>query len=307
MGGLAKLLPFTFVVMFIAALSNIAFPFLSGFYSKEIIILSGMGHYSFHGSFAYWLTTFAAFFTSIYTTRLLYLTFFSIPNGPRNNYENTHEAPFFMAIPLGILAVLSVVFGYLSKDLFIGLGSDFFGNSIFIHPNNIILVETEFAIPLFIKLLPSILTIVGFVGTLLIYEFAPNILVEIKLSKLGRTMYTFLNQKYFFDLVYSRLVVLVLNIGYLTHKIVDRGALELIGPTGLTNLFSSTSQSLASVDSGYIPNYALYIILSVITLTASVLYLNDVRLLLVFVSTFFLLNTTLFLKETKTNTPSIAQ
>jgi NADH-ubiquinone oxidoreductase chain 5 len=300
MGGLAKLLPFTFVVMFIAALSNIAFPFLSGFYSKEIIILSGYSQYTFHGSFAYWMTTFAALFTSIYTTRLLYLTFFSIPNGPRNNYENTHEAPFFMAIPLGILAVLSVVFGYLSKDLFIGMGTDFFGNAVFIHPNNIILVDAEFAIPLFIKLLPSILTILGFVGTLLFYEFVPNILVEIKLSKLGRTLYTFLNQKYFFDLVYSRLVALILNLGYQTHKVIDRGVLELIGPTGLTNLFSNTSRNIALLDNGYIPNYALWIILSVLTLTASVLYIPDARLLLVFICTLFLLNSNNYAKKKQT-------
>jgi len=287
MGGLAKLLPFTFVVMFIAALSNIAFPFLSGFYSKEIIILSGYGQYSFHGSFAYWMTTFAAFFTSIYTTRLLYLTFFSIPNGTRNNYENTHEAPFFMAIPLGILAVLSVIFGYLSKDLFIGLGTDFFGNAVFIHPNNIVLVDAEFAIPLFIKLLPSILTICGFIGTLLFYEFVPNILVEIKLSKFGRTLYTFLNQKYFFDLVYSRLIALILNLGYITHKTIDRGSLEFLGPKGLTCLFSGRSRSLDSLENGYIPNYALMIILSVITMTASVLFLNDARLLLVLIYAIF--------------------
>jgi NADH-ubiquinone oxidoreductase chain 5 len=287
--------------MFIAALSNIAFPFLSGFYSKEIIILSGYGQYTFQGSFAYCLTTLAAFFTSIYTTRLLYLTFFSIPNGTRNNYENTHEAPFFMAIPLGILAVLSVVFGYLSKDLFIGMGSDFFGNAVFIHPNNIILIDAEFAIPLFIKLLPSILTICGFIGTLLFYEFVPNILVEIKLSKFGRTLYTFLNQKYFFDLVYSRIVALILNLGYLTHKIIDRGTLELIGPTGLTNLFSNTSKTIASADSGYIPNLALYIIMSVITLTASILYLDDARLLLVFISTLFLISSRHF--TIKTNSP----
>jgi NADH-ubiquinone oxidoreductase chain 5 len=302
MGGLANLLPYTFVVMFIAALSNIAFPFLSGFYSKEIIILSGYGQYSFQGSFAYWLTTLAAFFTSIYTTRLLYLTFFAIPNGPKNYYENTHEAPFFMAVPLGILAILSIVFGYLSKDLFIGLGSDFFANAIFIHPNNIILVDAEFAIPLFIKLLPSILTICGFVGTLLFYEFLPNILVEIKLSKLGRTVYILLNQKYFFDLVYSRLVNLVLNLGYITHKNIDRGILELVGPTGLTSLFYNTSRNLENIDNGYIPNYAAYIILSVIGLTASVLYLEDARLLLVFVYTVFLLNSSRHF-TIKTNTP----
>jgi NADH-ubiquinone oxidoreductase chain 5 len=174
---------------------------------------------------------------------------------------------------------------------------------VFIHPNNIILIDAEFAIPLFIKLLPSILTICGFIGTLLFYEFVPNILVEIKLSKLGRTLYTFLNQKYFFDLVYSRIVALILNTGYMTHKLIDRGTLELIGPTGLTNLFSSTSRNIASLDSGYIPNYALMIILSVITMSASVLFLEDARLLLVFICAAFLLNSRHF--TTKTNSPRI--
>lgn len=203
-----------------------------------------------------------------------------------------------MAIPLGILAVLSVVFGYLSKDLFIGMGTDFFGNAIFIHPNNIILIDAEFAIPIFIKLLPSILTICGFIGTLIFYEFIPNILVEIKLSKFGRALYTFLNQKYFFDLVYSRVVALILNLGYMTHKVIDRGILELIGPTGLTNLFSNTSRNIASLDSGYIPNYGLFIILSVLTLTASVFYISDARLLLVFICTLFLLNSNNYAKKT---------
>jgi NADH-ubiquinone oxidoreductase chain 5 len=88
----------------------------------------------------------------------------------------------------------------------------------------------------------------------------------------------------------------------MTHKLVDRGTLELIGPTGLTNIFSNTSKNLASLDSGYIPNIALYIILSVITLTGAVLYLDDARLLLVFVSTLFLLSNSRYF-TTKTNSP----
>jgi NADH-ubiquinone oxidoreductase chain 5 len=87
----------------------------------------------------------------------------------------------------------------------------------------------------------------------------------------------------------------------MTHKLVDRGTLELIGPTGLTNLFSSTSRNLASLDSGYIPNLALYTILSVITLTGAILYLDDARLILVFISALFLINSRHFI--TKTNSP----
>lgn len=87
----------------------------------------------------------------------------------------------------------------------------------------------------------------------------------------------------------------------MTHKLVDRGTLELVGPTGLTNLFSNTSKNIAALDSGYIPNLAMYIILSVLTLTGAVLYLGDARLLLVFISTLFLLNSRYF--TTKTNSP----
>lgn len=88
----------------------------------------------------------------------------------------------------------------------------------------------------------------------------------------------------------------------MTHKLIDRGTLELVGPTGLTNLFSNTSRNLASLDSGYIPNIAMIIILSVITLTGAILYLDDARLLLVFISTLFLLNSRYF--TTKTNSPA---
>jgi NADH:ubiquinone oxidoreductase subunit 5 (subunit L)/multisubunit Na+/H+ antiporter MnhA subunit len=66
----------------------------------------------------------SAFFTAFYSTRLLYLTFFKITNSNRIIISEVEEAPFFMMIPLIILAFASIFIGYVMKDLFLGLGVD---------------------------------------------------------------------------------------------------------------------------------------------------------------------------------------
>ena len=76
------------------------------------------------------------------------------------NYKNAHEGDIFMSLPLIILAIFSIFFGYITKDIFIGLGSDFFSdNSLFIHPSHEIMLDTEFAVPTLFKLLPLIFTV----------------------------------------------------------------------------------------------------------------------------------------------------
>src|SRR3546814_17414587 len=92
--------------------------------------------YTSISQFAYWLGTFAAFCTAFYSLRLLYLTFLANPNGKRVVIENAHESGWKMLLPLAILAIPSIFIGYLTKDLFIGLGSDFWGSSLMHNPFN---------------------------------------------------------------------------------------------------------------------------------------------------------------------------
>jgi NADH-ubiquinone oxidoreductase chain 5 len=75
MGGLRKFLPFTYSCMVIGSLALIGFPFLTGFYSKDVILELSFAHYSVSGLFAYWLGTISVFFTAFYSCRLLHLTF----------------------------------------------------------------------------------------------------------------------------------------------------------------------------------------------------------------------------------------
>ena len=80
-----------------------------------------------------------------------------------------------MSLPLIILAIFSIFFGYITKDIFIGLGSDFFAdNSLFIHPIHEIMLDTEFAVPTLFKLLPLIFTISLSVLAIILSEFIPN-------------------------------------------------------------------------------------------------------------------------------------
>ena len=146
MGGLIKFLPFTYSVMLVGTLSLLATPFLTGFYSKDLIIELAYGSYSFSKMYAFILGSISAGLTAFYSFRLISLVFLVSPNGNKQSYLNSHESNSAAIIPLIILSLFSIFFGYLFSDMFVGMGSDFFGNSLFIHPNNITLVEAEYSL-----------------------------------------------------------------------------------------------------------------------------------------------------------------
>jgi NADH-ubiquinone oxidoreductase chain 5 len=281
MGGLIKFLPFTYSVMLVGSLSLLATPFLTGFYSKDLILELAFSQYKFNGMYAYILGSITAGITAFYSFRLISLVFLTTPNGPKQSYLNTHESNLPVIIPLLVLAIFSVFFGFIFSDLFVGIGSDFFGNALFIHPNNISLVEAEFSLNPIIKLLPAILSFLGASSALYIYNWSPNFLTIITTTpslanansnknfgqELLKKVYSFLNGKYYFDVIYNQFIVVFgLKLGYTISKEIDRGVIELFGPYGLSNLFQKTANNLAKLDTGIITTYALYITLSLISL-----------------------------------------
>ena len=115
-GGLISFLPLTYTVILIASLSLVAFPFMTGFYSKDFILESAFGQYHFSSISVYIIAVIGAIFTTLYSVKVLYLTFLANPNGPINYYKNAHEGDIFLSLPLVILAIFSIYFGYLTKD-----------------------------------------------------------------------------------------------------------------------------------------------------------------------------------------------
>src|SRR5688572_12602969 len=267
MGGLLKFLPFTYSVMLVGSLSLLATPFLTGFYSKDLILELAFGKYNFSGLYAYILGSITAGITAFYSFRLICLVFLGYPNGQKISYLNSHESNIATIIPLLILALFSIFFGYIFKDLFVGVGSDFFQNSIFIHPNNISIVEAEFSLNIFIKLLAVILSVFGAVSAIYLYHIQPNYIYNLNNNKISRTIYAFLNGKYYFDVIYNQyLVQNGLKLGYTISKEIDKGAIELLGPYGLSNSLYNTGNNLSKLDTGIITTYSLYITLSLLSL-----------------------------------------
>jgi NADH-ubiquinone oxidoreductase chain 5 len=125
MGGLVKILPFTYTAMLVGSMALMGFPFLTGFYSKDVILEVAYGSFTIEGRFVHTLGVLAAFFTAYYSARLLSLTFLRPANGSKFAYEHAHESVFPMMLPLFILSFGSIFMGYLSRDMMIGLGSDF--------------------------------------------------------------------------------------------------------------------------------------------------------------------------------------
>ena len=296
MGGLRYLVPFTYSMIVIGSLALIGFPFLTGFYSKDMILEVAYGKFTTAGHFSYYLGTIGAFLTAFYSTRLVYLTFLSKPNGYRSVICRAYDSSYQICIALGCLAIPSIFVGYYTKDMVVGLGTDFWGTAIYVHPENMNMFDAEF-IEHFYKILPVCLSLLGTTLAFVLYTFQSKLLFQIKTSNLGKKIYNFLNKKWFFDKVYNEYVgQFLFKFGYsVSYKIVDRGVFEILGPNGLAAILSRTSTNLFKLQSGYIYHYTFLILIGSTLFIGTLQFYNSVfvdnrLILLYFLAVFYLIN-----------------
>jgi NADH-ubiquinone oxidoreductase chain 5 len=155
MGGLVLLLPRTYAMILIGSLSLMALPFFTGFYSKDLILEVALATGSLTSQIAYFMTLLGALFTSFYSIRLIILTFLYPPMMARTVVNHIEDPEPVMWIPLFILSLASVFFASIAYDLILGFGSTVYSNSLFVHPNHLVLVDAEF-LPSWVKFIPMI-------------------------------------------------------------------------------------------------------------------------------------------------------
>ena len=264
MGGLKNLVPFTYSIIVIGSLALIGFPFLTGFYSKDLILEVAYGKYNSLGYFSYCLGTLGAFFTAFYSMRLSYLTFLSKPTGHKQIICYAYDSGPQICTALAALALPSVLVGYYTKDMIVGVGSSFFGTAIYVNLNNFNIFDAEF-IHIFYKTLPVNLSLIGFFSAFLLYNFQSKLLFSLKKSILGKKIYYFLNRKWFFDKIYIEYVgQFFFKFGYsVSYKFIDRGIFEILGPTGLSNLTLNISSNIHKMQTNFIYHYSLIILIGV--------------------------------------------
>ena len=121
----------------IGSLSILAFPFFTGFYSKDLILTLLFYPKNLTHSFIYFLALTSAYFTAFYSIKILLFTFFNFPNYSLNSlYDSSH---FSINIPLFILSLFSIFIGYFTHEYFVGFGTFF---EIIISPSHFLLPFT---------------------------------------------------------------------------------------------------------------------------------------------------------------------
>ena len=260
MGGLRKAMPVTFWVFLIGTFAISGFPLMAGFFSKDEIFAFTFAH----GGGLWWgLAGLGAMLTAIYMCRLLYVTFFGDFRGTHEQEHHLHESPKVMTIPLIILAVLSVVGGFLNTPHFLHLGNEqwlahWFSGVI---PLNEMHLEasTEWSLMIFTTSLAVLIIIVSY----FVYRKKSNLPVsDTDQSSLTRLV----AHKFYVDEIYDSLFVRPIEkLSKLFHYYVD-----IQGIDGIVNGVGSGVQRLGAefrkLQSGNIEYYLLGMVAGAILL-----------------------------------------
>ena len=256
MGGVWKKIPYTYSLMIIGTLALTGFPFLSGFFSKDAIIETAYNSTSFFAGYAVTIGVLTAFMTSLYSWRLIFMTFHGTYNNKNISLSKVHESPAVMLVPLLFLALGAIFAGYAFKDYFIGSQFiQFWSSSIFFLKEFVLLHP-----PLWFLLLTPILVLLAI--PLSYYFFVKDKKSLDGFVEINKPLYNFLVNKWYFDELYDFLFVKpAKKIGAFFWKIGDGTIIDGFGPDGLAKLVKLVSDKAVQFQSGFLYHYAFVILI----------------------------------------------
>ncbi|MEM9871471.1 MAG: NADH-quinone oxidoreductase subunit L, partial [Pseudomonadota bacterium] len=304
-GGLRKKLPYTFWTMLIGtlAITGVGIPLtgwigFAGFASKDAVIESA---YAAGSGFAFWSLVIAALFTSFYSWRLMFLTFWGEPRGDKHTHEHAHESPVVMLIPLGVLSLGAIFAGAIWYSSFFGKGNEiitFFGGQyeapstelkeavaerspkaselkyvmagepgdagIYMAPENTVIYEAHY-VPTWVKLSPFVAMLIGFVFAFWFYIRNPALPKQ--LAENQRPLYLFLKNKWYFDELYA--FVFIQPAMWIGKQLWKKGDGDVIDGTingvsmGIVPFFTRLA---GRAQSGYIFTYAFAMVIGIAVL-----------------------------------------
>ncbi len=305
-GGLRKKLPYTFYAMLIGtlAITGVGIPLtgwigFAGFASKDAVIESAYAGTA--GGFAFWSLVIAALFTSFYSWRLMFLTFWGSPRGDKHTHDHAHESPMTMLVPLGVLALGAVFAGAIWYSSFFGKTNEvvkFFGGTygeptqelveqvaerspkaselhyvmesapgeaaIYIRPENTILHEAHY-VPTWVKLSPFVAMVIGFVVAVWFYILNPA--MPGRLAENQRPLYLFLLNKWYFDEIYDAIFVQPAKaLGRLLWRRGDGDVIDGSINGVAMGIIPFFTRLAGRAQSGYIFTYAFTMVIGIVVL-----------------------------------------
>ena len=264
MGGIYKKIPFTYAMMWIGSLALAGFFPFAGYYSKDTILESAFMSHAPFAKLAFGLGLASAFLTAFYSWRLLFLTFHGKTRANHHDFNHAHESPILMLIPLLILGIGSIIAGYFGVHYFNMISSEnnFFADSIFIAEKNSELLSEIHHTPILIKFLPMILSAIAII--LAYWFYVRNINLPKKLATNFVSLYKFSFNKWYFDELYEVIFIKPMrSLGNFLWRIIDVKFVDGI-PNGLALICKFASQGISKVQTGFIYNYALWMVLGIV-------------------------------------------
>jgi NADH-quinone oxidoreductase subunit L len=276
MGGIWRLIPATYVLMWVGslALAGIGIPGVfgfAGFYSKDIILEAAWAANSGIGHFAFWLGDAAAAMTAFYSWRLLFMTFHGKPRADHETMHHVHESPMIMLVPLLPLAVGALAAGYVFYSHFVGGQMEsFWQQSLFVLPSHNT-IEGAHSVPEWVGLSPLFLALAGIAIAFVMYIGVPSL--PERLARALRPLYLFLLNKWYFDELYDFLFVRpAKRLGRGLWKIGDGAIIDGFGPDGVATLTRNLARRAGQLQSGYVYHYAFVMLIGVVLLVSWYLY-----------------------------------
>lgn len=250
MGGTKTFLPLTYILVVIGSFSLMGLPFLTGFYSKDLIIEFIFG--SNLALLSLILLIFAALLTAFYSCRLIFFVFLNRPQTNKNKFSNIHEGDILLLIPIIFLGVFSIINGYYSQYYIL---KDF----------------KPIMIYFFSKLSPLIIGIIGFFCFILL-SLNLKKTWNLKFNNLLTVIYNISIYLFYFDnLISYYLIKRFMNLGYhITYKLIDNQYLEFFGPFYFFNNVSKFSNSISKIHSGRISSYLFIFVIFIFIFILSI-------------------------------------
>ncbi len=268
MGGLRKIFPFTYACVLIGSAALIGWPFMSGFYSKDTLFEMVLSRSDSISIATFGIAALSATLTALYSTRLIVMVFFGNPSYEKRNLQSCQDADWIAAIPLLTLTVMSVISGYLLKDLL--LAENLFQGVLFTSQTTADLHFLSWGA----KLVPTIAAVTG-IGMCLAY-FNGNWEKAAILKTSVYKVYVIQSKKFLYDVCYNLIARVSakssMNFFYFN---VDTGLLEKLGPTGIYDTSRSLAQRVKTLHTGSLTDYIQLILVSIVIIAIMISDLNS--------------------------------
>jgi NADH-quinone oxidoreductase subunit L len=266
MGGIYKLIPVTYVCMWLGSLAIAGVPFFAGYWSKDAILEAAYASHSAVGLYGFILGTIVAFLTAFYSWRLIIMTFHGTPRADHHTMEHVHESAWPMLLPLIILSFGAVFAGWAFHDAFIGEERlSFWAGAIANQPHNHVFEAMEH-IPGIISLLPTLVGLCGIGLAYVMYWFFPEIPGQLATQFGG--LYRFLLNKWYFDELYDFLFVRPsIALARILWHVGDETLIDGM-PNGAAALAAGGAAQVVKIQTGSIAVYAFSMLIGVVALVS---------------------------------------